>query len=145
MSQPDMSSVRTSQVIYHALWAGVAMFYGVVVFLNIETGFDAVMPVNVAVALIAAVSLGSLAIALMFKRQIGDILANGKTAHTDEEVRKRSIFAWAVLEGAAIFAGVFFLLTNYSILATIGAAVYIIGLLMTRPTPDQYADTTVAA
>jgi hypothetical protein len=141
-------ALKVSRIIAGALAGGVLLFW---IFTWVLTGggqegFEpGVLPPRLAFWLWAAVALGSFAAALVFRGRAVQAGGPSRAPGEDEggpapaaRVQTNLVIAWALLEGPALMAGVFFLLiASLQILST-AILVYGIGMALTFPRAEWF-------
>lgn len=143
-------SVRTARLICGALMFGVVTFWVIVVVLNAGQGrFGSGLTIDprVLLAIVIAVALSSFAAALVFRSRAlsarpGASSSESAASLSDvSRLQTNLIIAWALLEGQAFIAGVFFLLTQSANFLIISALVFVIGFGLTFPRAEWFEGT----
>lgn len=138
---------RTASIIAAALAGGVALFWGVAWFLVEASGGPGdpgVLTSRLTLWIWGALALPAFAVSLLFTRSARSLatearrrgLGMGPSSGGDGgagTIQTRLIIAWALLEGPALLAGVFFLLNGSRTLLAAAATVYFIGVAVTFP------------
>ncbi len=147
MADQITPSLRTAQLICGALMFGVIAFWAIVFVLNAgEGGFADGLNIDprVMLAIVIAVALSAFAAALAFRSRAlspdPDASRRDPAAAHPNAARLQTnlIIAWALLEGQALVAGVFFLLTGSANLLIISALVFVIGFAVTFPRAEWF-------
>ena len=97
-------------------------------------GADAPLTPFMALGIWAAVALPAFVSALWARRRAMDRAVAGE----ETRVLPLLIVAWALLEGAAILSGVFFLLVGDPRIVTLGVLVLVFGVVLTFPRPSWF-------
>lgn len=147
MKPSTIAGYRTAAIIAYAMASGVVLFWGVAWFLVESTGGPGdpgVLTPELALWIWGGLAVAGFVGALLFARSarssadearrrergIGSPQASDRGAG---KAQSRLIIAWALLEGPALLAGVFFLLNGSRTLLAAAAPVYFTGVALTFP------------
>ncbi len=150
MEDQITQSLRIARLICGALMLGVVAFWVILFVLNAgEGGFASGLNIDprVMLAVVIVVALSAFAAALVFRSRAlspdpGASRRDPAAIHPDaSRLQSNLIISWALLEGQALIAGVFFLLTGAANLLIISALVFLIGFAVTFPRSEWYERT----
>lgn len=147
MEDPVSPNLQTARIICGALMLGVAALWAVAfVMTNGPGGFDPgpILDPTALLAVVIAVALSAFAAALLFRSRalqtVSDTSRRDPTIPPGDtsKVQTNLIIAWALLEGQALVAGVFFMLTGAESLLIVSALVFAIGFAFTFPRAEWF-------
>lgn len=147
MEDSTSTQLRTAQIICGALMFGTVAFWAIAFVLRGgDFGFSSDLSID-PLALLAGVivlALGAFAAALFFRSRalsVGETPSRRDAAPVRPpvaRVQSNLIVSWAALEGQAMIAAVFFLLTGMTSLLVVSALVFGIGFAMTFPRAEWF-------
>lgn len=140
-------SLRTARIICGALISAVVVFWAMAFALKAGPGpfaSDLTIDARVPLAISIAVALGAFVAALFFRYRALGVVSGGSRRDSAASLRDLSILqrnltvAWALLEGQAMVAGVFFLLVGAASLLIVSMLVSVIGFALTFPRAEWF-------